>query len=376
MSKRDYYEVLGVSRSVSEAELKTAYRRLAMKYHPDRNAGDPGAEEKFKEVSEAYEVLCDPQKRAAYDQFGHAGVGAADGGFGRGGFGAGFGGLGDIFNDIFGEAFGRGFGQQSYRGADLRYNLELTLEEAALGTEVKIRLPSSERCSVCAGTGAKPGTQPETCMTCGGAGQVRASQGFFSVTRTCPSCGGAGSVIRSPCTACRGNGRVSVEKTLSVKVPAGVDTGDRIRLAGEGEPGERGTEAGDLYVHIHIKPHPIFQRDGSNLACEVPISFTRAALGGELEVPTLQGRAKLKIGNGTQSGQVFRLRGKGIAGLRSSLPGDLLCRVKVEVPVNLTARQRELLEAFEKEIEGADSQHPEGKSWGDKVKDFMEKMGF
>ncbi|MEW6611419.1 MAG: molecular chaperone DnaJ [Pseudomonadota bacterium] len=375
MAKRDYYEVLGVSRNASEAELKKAYRRLAMKYHPDRNPDDHEAEERFKEISEAYEVLCDSQKRAAYDQFGHAGVGAGEGGFG-GGFG-GFGGLGDIFNDIFGDAFGRGFGgAQSYRGADLRYNLELSLEEAALGTEVKIRVPASEVCDVCNGSGAKPGTQPETCYTCGGMGQVRASQGFFSVTRTCPSCGGAGSIIESLCNKCHGRGRVSMEKTLSVKIPAGVDTGDRIRLSGEGEPGERGGPAGDLYVQIRIKPHPIFQREGDNLACEVPISFTRAALGGELEVPTLSGRAKLRIPHGTQSGQVFRLRGKGVKGVRSQMPGDLLCRMKVEVPVNLTERQRELLEAFETEGQAHGSQTPEGSSWSSKVKDFMEKMGF
>lgn len=375
MSKQDYYEILGVGRSASDVELKTAYRRLAMKYHPDRNPDDPQAEEHFKEVCEAYEVLADAQKRAAYDQFGHAGVGGGGPGFG-GGFG-GFGGLGDIFNDIFGDSFGRGFGGgQSYRGADLRYNLDLSLEEAALGTDVKIQVPSSERCDVCEGSGAKPGTKPETCVTCGGMGQVRASQGFFSVTRNCPSCGGLGTLIRNPCNNCQGNGRVLREKTLSVKIPAGVDTGDRIRLSGEGEVGERGSTPGDLYVHIRIRPHPIFKREGDNLTCEVPISFTRAALGGELDVPTLEGGAKLKIPHGTQSGQIFRLRNKGIKGVRSQVPGDLLCRVNVEVPVNLTERQRELLEAFEAENDPQGGQTPQGSSWSGKVKDFMEKMGF
>lgn len=372
MSKRDYYEVLGISRTATEMEIKTAYRRQAMKYHPDRNPDDPQAEERFKEACEAYEVLGDAQKRAAYDQFGHAGVGSAGGGFG-----AGFGGLGDIFNDIFGDAFGRGFGGgQSYRGADLRYNLDLSLEEAALGTEVKIQVPSSGKCEVCEGSGAKPGTKPETCVTCNGMGQVRASQGFFSVTRTCPSCGGLGTLIRNPCTNCQGNGRVMREKTLSVKIPAGVDSGDRIRLSGEGEFGERGASPGDLYVHIRIRPHPIFKREGDNLACEVPISFTRAALGGELEVPTLDGGARLRIPHGTQSGQVFRMRNKGIKGVRSQVPGDLLCHVKVEVPVNLTERQRELLAAFEAASDPQAEQTPQGSNWSGKVKEFMEKMGF
>lgn len=374
MAKKDYYELLGVSRSASEAEIKKAYRRLAMKHHPDRNPGDKGAEEKFKEMSEAYEVLSDSQKRAAYDQFGHAGVGAGDGGFSSSGFGN----FGDIFSDIFGEAFSRGgfSGGQAPRGADLQYNLELNLEEAALGTEVKIRIPTSKPCDPCGGSGAKPGTKPETCTTCNGVGQVRSTQGFFSVMRTCSRCGGAGQIIKSPCATCQGHGRVRTEKTLSVKIPAGMDTGDRIRLSGEGETGHHGASAGDLYVQVRLRPHPIFQRDGDDLHCEVPISLTRAALGGEVEVPTLQGRAKLKVPPGTQSGQGFRLRSKGVKGVRSHVSGDLLCRVKVEIPRHLSPRQRELLEQFDTEMEQDDSQNPDKRNWTNKVKDFMEKMGF
>ena len=306
MSKRDYYEVLGVSKNASEADLKKAYRRAAQKHHPDRNPDNKEAEEKFKECKEAYEILNDSQKRAAYDQFGHAGVDPSMGG-GRGHPGAG--GFNDIFGDVFGDIFGggRGGGQRVYRGSDLRYNLEMSLEDAVAGTEVKIRVPTLVACGECDGSGAKKGSSPTTCTTCGGHGQVRMQQGFFSVQQTCPHCQGSGTTINDPCTKCRGKGRVQERKTLSVKVPAGVDTGDRIRLAGEGEAGESGGPPGDLYVQVQIKPHPIFQREENNLFCEVPISFVTAALGGELEVPTLGGKVSLKITAETQSGKVFRL---------------------------------------------------------------------
>jgi molecular chaperone DnaJ len=372
MAKKDYYEVLGVNRDASDDDLKKAYRKLAMKWHPDRNPDNPKAEEHFKEAKEAYEVLGDPQKRAAYDQFGHAGVDpAAAAGAGAG---AGFGGFADAFGDIFGDIFGGGGRGRSsvFRGADLRYNLEITLEEAARGTETRIRIPAMETCETCHGTGAKPGTQPTTCTTCGGHGQVRMQQGFFSIQQTCPKCHGTGKMIAQPCATCSGSGRVKKHKTLAVKIPAGVDEGDRIRLSGEGEAGGNGGPPGDLYVVIHIKPHPVFTRDHNDLHCEMPVSFTTAALGGEIEIPTLDGYAKIRIPAETQSGKIFRLRGKGIKGVRSTTHGDLLCHVVVETPVNLTARQRELLQEFEA-ISNKDSarHNPRAKSWMDRVKEFF-----
>ena len=377
MSKRDYYEVLGVEKGASEAELKKAYRRLAMKFHPDRNPDDEKAEEKFKEATEAYEVLTDANKRAAYDQYGHAGVdpnmGAGGGGFGGGNFS-------DIFGDVFGDIFGgggRGGRSSVQRGSDLRYTLELDLEEAVRGTSVTIRVPTLVGCETCDGTGAKKGTTPATCTTCGGHGQVRMQQGFFSVQQTCPRCHGTGKMITDPCNDCHGEGRVEKQKNLSVKVPAGVDTGDRIRLAGEGEAGVNGGPAGDLYVVVSVREHKIFQRDGKNLYCEVPVSFVDAALGGELEVPTLDGRVKLKIPEGAQTGKLFRLRGKGVTPVRGGSPGDLLCRVVVETPVNLTKRQRELLEELRQTLEEeGSSQSPRAKSWFDGVKNFFEDMKF
>ncbi|SDS94232.1 molecular chaperone DnaJ [Halopseudomonas xinjiangensis] len=378
MAKRDYYEVLGVERGASDAELKKAYRRLAMKYHPDRNPDDKAAEDSFKEANEAYEVLTDPNKRAAYDQYGHAGVDPNMGAGGAGGFGgANFSDIfGDVFGDIFGGAGGRGRSSVQ-RGSDLRYTLELDLEEAVRGTSVTIRVPTLVACKTCEGSGAKKGTAPVTCTTCGGHGQVRMQQGFFSVQQTCPRCHGTGKMIADPCNDCHGHGRVEEQKTLSVKVPAGVDTGDRIRLAGEGEAGVNGGPAGDLYVVVSVREHKIFQRDGKNLYCEVPISFADAALGGELEVPTLDGRVKLKIPDGAQTGKLFRLRGKGVTPVRGGSAGDLLCRVVVETPVNLTKRQRELFEELREtlEVEGS-NQSPRAKSWFEGVKNFFEDMKF
>src|SRR5713226_7578371 len=346
MSKRDYYEILGVPRNAPEAELKKAYRRLAMKYHPDRNPNDKTAEAKFKEAKEAYEVLTDAQKRSAYDHFGH----------------------------VFGDIFGSGGRQrsQAYRGADLRYNLELSLEEAVRGTEVRIRVPALETCDVCHGSGAKAGTAPITCSVCGGHGQVRMQQGFFSIQQTCPNCRGAGKVVTQPCAQCHGQGRVKNTKTLSVKVPAGVDESDQIRLAGEGEAGEGNGPAGDLYVQISLKPHPLFKREQDDLYCEIPVSFATVALGGEVEMPTLDGRANLKIPPETQSDKVFRLRGKGVKNVRSGHIGDLYCRINVETPVKLTKRQRELLEELEASLrEGAARHNPREQSWIEKVKSFF-----
>ena len=381
MAKRDYYEVLGVARNASEADIKKAYRRAAQKYHPDRNPDSAEAEEKFKEAKEAYEILTNPQKRAAYDQFGHAGVDASAGG--GGGPGAGFGGgsFSDIFGDVFGDIFGaagRGGGANVYRGADLRYNLDLSLEEAVGGTTVKIRVPTHVTCKTCNGSGAKKGTSPTTCTTCGGRGQVRIQQGFFSLQQTCPQCHGKGTIINDPCGTCHGQGRVKEQKTLSVKIPAGVDTGDRIRLAGEGEAGENGGPAGDLYVQIKVRPHPIFSREESDLFCEVPISFTTAVLGGELDVPTLEGRVKLKIPPETQTGKLFRLRGKGVKSVHGGVVGDLMCRVEVETPVSLNRKQKELLEEFQRAMEEGDgSKHsPRTTGWFDGVKKFFEDMKF
>lgn len=372
MSKRDYYEILGVQKNASDDELKKAFRRLAMKYHPDRNPDNPEAEAKFKEAKEAYEVLTDPQKRAAYDQFGHAGVDPAAGGFG-GGRGA-PGGFGDIFEDIFGDIFSGGRargGNRAYRGSDLQYNLELTLEEAVFGTNTDIRVPSLQTCDTCGGSGARPGTYPQTCPTCHGSGQVRIQQGFFAIQQTCPHCHGTGKIIPDPCTDCRGQGRKEKHKTLSVKIPAGVDNGDRIRLSGEGEAGLNGGPPGDLYVQVFVKKHPLFERDGDTLYCEVPIRFTTAALGGEFQVPTLDGgKVSLKIPPETQSGKQFRLRGKGVKSVRSQAPGDMICKVVVETPVNLTKRQRELLEEFDRTLHDAGHKHsPQHHGWLDSVKE-------
>jgi len=384
MAKRDYYTVLGLNRDASDEDIKKAYRKLAMKHHPDRNPEDKSAEEKFKEAKEAYEVLSDVKKRGAYDQFGHAGVdpSAGFGAAGARGFGAGgegFGGFADAFGDIFGEIFGgvgprggRGRGNGVYRGADLRYNLELSLEDAARGTEAKIRIPALELCATCHGSGAKPGTQPKTCPACHGQGQVRVSQGFFSIQQTCPQCHGTGKIIPEACPTCEGAGRIKRHKTLSVKIPAGVDQDDRIRLTGEGEAGLNGGPAGDLYVVISLKPHAVFQRENNDLHCEMPISFATAALGGEIDIPTLDGHAKLKIPAETQTGQVFRLRNKGIKGVRSSAPGDLFCHVAIETPVKLTPRQKEILREFETiNAENPSAHNPRAKSWYDTLREFF-----
>ena len=383
MSKRDYYEVLGVSKNASEAELKKAYRRLAMKHHPDRNTEDDDAsasEKKFKEAKEAYEILSDAQKRAAYDQFGHAGVNQSMGG-GPGGGGENF---SDIFGDVFGDIFGGGGGRGGHgggprvqRGSDLRYNLELNLEDAVTGTTVKIRVPTAVTCKLCGGSGAKKGSKPKSCSTCGGQGQVRMQQGFFSVQQTCPRCRGQGTLIDNPCSACRGQGRVQEHKTLSVKVPPGVDSGDRIRLTGEGEAGEHGGPPGDLYVQVAVKEHAIFTREENHLFCEVPISIVTASLGGELGVPTLNGKVILKVPAGTQTGKIFRMRNKGVTPVRGGPQGDLLCRVLVETPVKLTEKQRELLKQFDETIKaGGEHHHPKSSSWLGGVKSFIEKMGF
>ena len=372
MAKRDYYEVLGIKREASEEDIKKAYRKLAMQHHPDRNPDSPRSEERFKEAKEAYEILCDADKRAAYDRFGHAGVDAHAGAAGGAGFSGGF---ADAFGDIFSEIFGGGGRARSnvYRGADLRYNLEITLEDAARGAETKIRIPTLDRCEACHGTGAKSGTEPVTCPSCGGHGQVRIQQGFFSIAQTCPRCSGTGTVVKDPCAPCQGSGRVKRQKTLSVKIPVGVDEGDRIRLSGEGEAGVNGGPPGDLYVVIRLKPHQVFQREENDLHCEMPVSFTTAALGGEIEIPTLEGSAKIRVPAETQTGKVFRLRGKGIKGVRSQIPGDLLCHVVVETPVSLTARQKELLTELEAINQEETGRHnPRAKSWMDKVKEFFQ----
>ena len=367
MSKRDYYEVLEVANSASEADIKKAFRRLAMKYHPDRNPDDSEAEAKFKEAKEAFEVLSNADKRAAYDQFGHAGVDQSAGGFGGGGFG-------DAFSDIFGDIFGGGRSRVR-KGADLQYNLELSLEDAVNGTTVQIRVPTLKHCTTCSGSGAKPGTSPETCNTCGGHGQVRMQQGFFSVQQTCPNCRGKGTTISDPCTTCHGVGRVKEHKSLSVEVPGGVDNGDRIRLSGEGEAGEAGTPPGDLFVQIHVKPHPIFQRDNADLYCEVPINIVLAALGGDIEVPSLGGRLNLKIPAGTQTHKLFRMRGKGVKPVRGGPVGDLICRIVVETPVKLNSEQKELLQKFGASMGKAAKKHsPNENSWIDSVKQFFEDM--
>jgi molecular chaperone DnaJ len=376
MSKRDYYQVLSVARNASEEEIKKAYRRLAMKYHPDRNPDDADAEEKFKEAKEAYEVLTDAKKRAAYDQFGHAGLDAARGG------GPGFNpadAFGDIFGDVFGDIFGggrRGGRSGPFRGADLRYELALDLEQAVFGTTAEIEFPTVVDCATCGGNGSAPGTTLTACSTCGGAGQVRVSQGFFTVQQTCPRCKGRGSVVTQPCKTCAGQGRTRETRRLSVKVPAGVDTGDRIRLPGEGEAGRQGGPRGDLYVEIAVREHPIFEREGAHLSCEVPIGFATAALGGSVEVPTLEGHVTLKIPAETQSGRVFRLREKGVRPVRGGPTGDLFCRVVVETPVNLTDEQQELLRQFQESLTGDPPRHnPRERTWLEGVKRFFESIG-
>ncbi len=374
-TKEDFYKILGVERNASDAEIKKSYRSLAMKHHPDRNKDNPEAAEiKFKEINQAYEVLSDPKKRSAYDQFGHAGV---DGSAGRGG-GAGAGDFGDIFGDMFGDIFGgrRGGGQQGgQRGSDLRYNIEISLEEAVNGTEQKIRIPVLVTCDSCLGSGAKKGSSPVTCSTCHGHGQVRMQQGFFTVQQTCPTCRGTGKQIKDPCGKCYGQGRVKDEKTLSAKIPAGVDTGDRIRLSGEGEAGQMGAPSGDLYIDVQVRRHTIFNRDGANLSCEVPISFVTACLGGEIEVPTLGGKATLKIPTETQTGQTFRLRGKGVKPVRGGAIGDLLCSVKIETPVKLTTEQKALVEKLGESLSNGGTHHsPQESGWLDGVKNFFDKL--
>jgi len=384
MAKRDYYDVLGVARNASDEEIKKSYRKLAMKFHPDRNPDSKDAEEHFKEAKEAYEMLSDQQKRAAYDQYGHAGVDPNMSGAG----GQGFGGFAEAFGDIFGDIFGAGMagggqaggragggrgGAQVYRGADLRYSMEITLEQAAHGYETQIRVPSWEGCEVCSGSGAKPGTKAATCPTCAGQGAVRMSQGFFSIQQTCPKCHGSGTYIPEPCAACHGAGKIKKTKTLEVKVPAGIDDGMRIRSSGNGEPGLNGGPPGDLYVEIHIKAHTVFERDGDDLHCQMPISFAIAALGGEIEVPTLAGKGSFEVPEGTQSGKTFRLRGKGIKGVRSAIQGDLYVHVMVETPVKLTDTQRDLLKQFDASLTEGGSRHsPQSKGWFDRVKSFFD----
>ncbi|MBA6253661.1 molecular chaperone DnaJ [Colwellia sp. MB3u-55] len=377
MSKRDYYEVLEVSKDASERDIKKAYKRLAMKLHPDRNAGDKDKEELFKEVKEAYEILNDDQKRAAFDQYGHAAF--EQGGNGGGGFGGGFGGGGQDFGDIFGDIFGGGRGggrqQRQQRGSDLRYNLELSLEDAVRGKTLEIKVPTYVSCDPCDGSGAKKGTTVKTCSTCHGHGQVQMRQGLFAVQQTCPTCNGKGKVIQTPCPICRGQGRVEKTKTLSVKIPPGVDTGDRIRLSGEGEAGEHGAPAGDLYVQANVRDHKIFVRDENNLYCEVPISFTTAALGGEIEVPTLEGKVKLKIPKETQTGKMFRLRGKGVKSVRSHSIGDLMCKVVLETPVNLSGDQADLLRQLDDKMGKSTIKHsPKETGFFDGVKNFFDDL--
>lgn len=376
MAKEDYYELLGVARNASDDDIKKSFRRLAMKYHPDRNRDNPQAEEQFKKVKEAYDVLSDPKKRSAYDQFGHAGVDPSMGA--AGGFGFGGEGFSDIFGDMFGDIFSGGNAKRrgkSQRGSDLRYNLEISLEEAVAGTETKIRVPTLIACSECNGSGAKKGTSPITCATCHGHGVVRMQQGFFAVQQTCPTCRGTGQQIKDPCRACQGQGRIQDSKTLSVKIPPGVDTNDRIRLTGEGEAGGPGSTPGDLYVQINVKKHAIFTRDGADLYCEVPISFPSACLGGELEVPTLDGKVVLKIPSETQTGRLFRLKSKGVRPVRGGAPGDLLCRVRVETPVQLNKEQLELIKKLDESLKGGGSHHsPQAHSFFDGVKQFFDRL--
>ncbi len=374
MAKRDYYEVLGVSRNCGNADLKKAYRRLAMKYHPDRNENNAEAEAKFKEAKEAHDILSDSHKRQIYDQYGHAGI-EQQGGFSSRGAAD----FGDVFGDIFGDIFGGGRGGKNrvYRGADLQYNLELSLEEAVFGTDANIDISSRQTCDTCSGSGAKPGTSLDNCATCGGMGQVRMQQGFFSIQQPCPTCRGKGKVITHPCGDCRGAGTIEKPRTLSVKVPAGVDTGDRIRLSNEGEAGENGGPAGDLYVQVSVKQHPIFERDGEHLHCEIPIGFVSAALGGEVEIPTLDGKVNLKIPPETQTGKQFRLKGKGVKPVRGGAQGDMFVHVLTETPVNLTKQQKELLQQFnESLLSGGKNHSPKSQGWVDGVKSFFEDLKF
>ena len=374
MAKRDFYEVLGVPKNASDEEIKKAYRKLAMKWHPDRNQGDASAESKFKEVKEAYEMLSDAEKRGAYDQYGHAGVdpNMRGGAGGPGGFGDAF---GDIFGDIFGggrRGGGGGGGRQVFRGNDLSYAMDITLEEAAAGKESQIRIPSWDSCSPCDGTGAKPGTQAKTCTTCHGAGQVQMRQGFFSVQQTCPHCHGKGKIIADPCNTCHGQGQTKTNKTLEIKIPAGIDDGMRIRSTGNGEPGQNGGPPGDLFIEIRLRKHDIFERDGDDLHCQVPVNMTSAALGGEIDLPTLAGKATIEIPEGTQNGKTFRLRGKGIKGVRSSIAGDLYCHIVTETPVKLTEHQRKLLKELDESFKkNRDKHSPNGGGWFEKAKAFF-----
>ncbi len=374
MAKRDYYDILGVSNSASKDEIKKAYRRLAMKHHPDRNKDDKAAEQKFKEAKEAYESLSDADKRATYDRFGHEGLKGAAGGAGGGFSTEGF---GDVFGDVFGDIFGAGRRGRSqvFRGADLGYELRLDLERAVSGDAVTIEVPTQVTCGECDGKGAAKGSEPVKCVTCGGVGQVRMQQGFFSIQQTCPSCKGVGTVINDPCKKCHGRGRMAKTRKLSVKVPAGVDDGDRIRLSGEGEAGRNGGPSGDLYVEIRVNPHKIFEREGADLSCEVPISMATATLGGDVELPTLDGNVSLKIPAGTQSGKVFRLRSKGVTTVRDHRTGDLFARVAVETPVHLTDEQQELLRQFDELVTRGGEQHsPRAGGWLDTVKRFFERI--
>ncbi|WWO98958.1 MAG: molecular chaperone DnaJ [Candidatus Dasytiphilus stammeri] len=376
MANTDYYQILGVSKSADEREIKKAYKRLAMKYHPDRNPGNKQAESKFKEIKKAYEILTDPEKKAAYDQYGHAAF--EQSGVGNEGFSASSPNFGDIFGDVFGDIFGGSSRHQhkSSRGLDLNYNLILSLEEAVRGVTKEIRISTLELCKYCHGTGANFGTSPIKCKSCHGSGNIQLRQGFFTVQQTCPYCHGKGILIKDPCVMCRGGGRREKDKTLSVKIPAGVDTGDRIRISGEGEAGEHGAAAGDLYVQIEIKKHPIFERENNNLYCEIPINFVMAALGGEVEVPTLSGKIKLKIPAETQTGKLFRMRGKGVKSVRSNSAGDLLCRVVVETPVNLNERQKSLLRELGTTFNTYLGQNnsPKSKSFFDGVKKFFDNL--
>lgn len=376
-TKRDFYEVLEVPKNATDDEIKKAYRKMAMKYHPDRNPDNKASEEKFKEAKEAYEALSDPQKKAAYDQYGHAGIDPSMGGFGGAGA-QGFGGFADAFGDIFGDIFGAGgarggrAGPQVFKGGDLRYSMEISLEEAARGHETQIRIPGWTSCDLCTGTGAEPGSKVETCSTCGGQGQVRVSQGFFSMQQTCPKCRGNGQFIAKPCKKCHGEGQTKQQKTLEVKIPAGIEDGMRIRLSGHGEPGINQGPAGDLYVEVHIKPHPVFERDGDDLHFQMPISYATACLGGEVQVPTLAGKASFEVAEGTQTGRTYRLRGKGIKGIRSSVAGDLYVHVQIETPVKLNDQQRKLIQDLEKSLQADSRKHnPQERGWIDRVKDFF-----
>lgn len=378
MAKTDYYEVLGVSKGADEREIKKAYKKLAMKFHPDRTKGDKDLEAKFKEVKEAYEILSDSEKRRVYDQYGHDAFDQA-----RGGQGAGFGGnadFSDIFGDVFGDIFGggrRGGGRRAQRGSDLRYDLEMALEDAVRGKEVELKIPRLSTCDDCDGTGSADNSAPKTCDMCHGAGQVQMRQGFFAVQQTCPQCNGRGTIVENPCKSCHGQGRKEKTRTLNVKIPAGVDTGDRVRLAGEGEAGEHGAPSGDLYVQVRVREHKIFRREGNNLYCEVPVSFTQAALGGEVEVPTLDGRVKLKIPTETQTGRMFRMRGKGVKSVRSGAVGDLVCKAVIETPVNLSAKQKALLKEFEDSMGTGDEAakyRPKERGFFDGVKKFFDDL--